>query len=216
MVKAQNQAKTVPQTIHTASTNTFDVKQWVKNVECYFEKVYQVSMKDLPIVNRNLAVRVVNVKEIRANTFIGSIVSPWFVNLIFKVVDEQGVDCHHQLYGVGVGESLHLKFPSGKYEFIVNYEADIGYFYTCSLVSDTTVIENQEVALSLADHCFRLVFDSAAKELDLFKPQTEKDKQGIRKVGRNVKPIGENKPSAISRRKLFGLNTSLDDAKDSP
>ncbi|WP_319380713.1 [NiFe]-hydrogenase assembly chaperone HybE [Thiomicrorhabdus sp.] len=54
-----------------------------------------------------------------------------------------GIDRHHQLYDAGLGETVLVKFPSGDYEFIVNHEAELGYFYTCSLVSDTHVFENQ-------------------------------------------------------------------------
>ncbi|MBF6057677.1 MULTISPECIES: [NiFe]-hydrogenase assembly chaperone HybE [Thiomicrorhabdus] len=200
------------QPIHFSPTESFDVNRWKERVESYFEKVYQGSMKELPIVNTRLSVGFASLKEICTNIYLGAMVSPWFVNLIFKIVDEEGTDRHHQLYKAGLGETVLVKFPSGDYEFIVNHEAELGYFYTCSLVSDTHVFENQEVAVSLADQCLRLVFDTAAKEPDLFKPQNEE--RSMKQKNKVEKPE-EKRESVISRRKLFGLDALAGETSES-
>ncbi|AZR81069.1 [NiFe]-hydrogenase assembly chaperone HybE [Thiomicrospira sp. S5] len=211
-MNTRNLTNSNSQPIQFSPTESFDAQLWKERVEGHFEKVYQGAMKDLPIVNPRLSVGFASLKEICTNIYLGTMVSPWFVNLIFKIVDEEGKDRHHQLYDAGMGESVLVKFPSGDYDFIVNYEDELGYFYTCSLVSDTHVFENQEVAVSLADQCLKLVFDTAAKEPNLFKPQ--KEEKPVKQKNTVEKPE-EKRDSVISRRKLFGLDALADEAAES-
>lgn len=153
----------------------FNAQAWGEGIEVHFEQVYQAKVQGLPIVNAQLSVRLACLKEVRQGIYLGALVTPWFLNLVLKMVEPQEdawVDRHPQLYpGVGVGKKAVLKFPSGTYEFIVNHQEELGYFYTCSLVSDMHTLESQEAAETMAEQCVHLVFDSAAKEPNLFRPR---------------------------------------------
>ncbi|WP_319380712.1 [NiFe]-hydrogenase assembly chaperone HybE [Thiomicrorhabdus sp.] len=82
-MNARNLMDTDSQPIHFSPTESFDVQRWKERVEQYFEKVYQGSMKELPIVNPRLSVGFASLKEICTNIYLGTMVSPWLVNLIF-------------------------------------------------------------------------------------------------------------------------------------
>jgi [NiFe] hydrogenase assembly HybE family chaperone len=142
----------------------FDIKQWETKVDTYFNGVYENSMFDLPIVNHKLDVAVISFSQLKLGRYLGVLVTPWFINMVFKLVDETGEDLHKTIFTQKIGETVQLKFPAGKYEFIVNYDDALGYFYSCALVSDMHTLNTQEDALVLANECKRLLFDGTMSE----------------------------------------------------
>ena len=157
----------------------FDPQQWGEALEAHFEAVYHDAMQGLPIVNSKMQVRLACLKAVRDGVYLGALVTPWYINLILKMVQQEAAgwtDRHLQLYpDVGVGKKVLMKFPSGQYEFVVNHQEALGFFYTCSLVTDMHSLENQAVAETIAEQSVHLVFDEAAKEPNLFRPtQVEK------------------------------------------
>jgi [NiFe] hydrogenase assembly HybE family chaperone len=121
-------------------------------------------MFDLPIVNHKLDVAVISFSQLKLGRYLGVLVTPWFINMVFKLVDETGEDLHKTIFTQKIGETVQLKFPAGKYEFIVNYDDALGYFYSCALVSDMHTLNTQEDALVLANECKRLLFDGTMSE----------------------------------------------------
>lgn len=205
--------------------NEFHITSWQDDIEDYFSKVHQDSMKDMPFINPSIEVCVPTLKEIRKGVFLGSIVTPWFINLVVKIVNYEGLDRHEEIYSNKVGEKVTLAFPSGSYEFIVNHNNKLGFFYTCALISDMLTLENNDVAVSIAIESTRLVFDEQAKE------ETDRQKD-IKAISQSeaklvtqeatnddnnssqkqkvvaVKSIEEKIYEPVSRRSIFGLQDS--------
>ncbi len=193
---------------------TFQIEPWAKKLEGHFLSVYQNSMKDLPVVNPNIQVELAVLNEIKPNMYLGAVVTPWFINLMFKIVDEQGEDRHHDIYTASVGEHITLKFPSGAYEFIVNHQPELGYFYTCALISDMHSIENHNMAIELATQSVQLVFNEEAYAETTRQKDIKAISMGVAKIAPNtnnntkvvpVKSLDEKINDPVSRRALFGL-----------
>ena len=169
----------------------FDAQLWGEALETHFREVHQHKMQGLPILNERLQVRLVSLKEVRNGIYLGAIISPWFLNLVLKMIqpienssenstETTWQDRHQQQFpNAGVGNKISLKFPSGTYEFIVNHQPQLGYFYTCAFISDMHTLESQAFAEETAEQCVHLVFDSAAKEPNLFRPQTDEPTENI-------------------------------------
>ena len=205
--------------------NEFHITSWQDDIEDYFSKVHQDSMKDMPFINPSIEVCVPTLKEIRKGVFLGSIVTPWFINLVVKIVNYEGLDRHEEIYSNKVGEKVTLAFPSGSYEFIVNHNNKLGFFYTCALISDMLTLENNDVAVSIAIESTRLVFDEQAKEDTDRQKDIKAISQGEAKLVTQeatnddnnssqkqkvvaVKSIEEKIYEPVSRRSIFGLQDS--------
>lgn len=148
----------------TTTQPTFHSETWPQQLEAHFSEVYLTKMQGIPVINPNIQVELAVLNEIKKGVFLGAIVTPWFINLLVKIVDQHGKDRHHEIYNATVGQSITLKFPSGAYEYIVNYQSELGYFYTCALISDMHSIENHDIAIELAQQSVQLVFNEAAQE----------------------------------------------------
>ncbi|GEM_PF-6227300 len=193
----------------------FDGQQWGEALEQYFEAIYHDKMQGLPIVNSNMQVRLACLKAVREGVYLGALVTPWFINLLLKMVQQNESDVrdrHLEFYPeIGVGEKVVMKFPSGQYEMLVNHQPTLGYFYTCALFSDMHSIENQAVAEEVAQQCVHLVFDEAAKAPNLFRPvqndvlmneQHTKNAQKTEKMPKSPVP----QVQTASRRDFLRLN----------
>lgn len=111
-------------------------------LEAYFREVEVTRMGDVPILNPALQVEAVGFQPIDAG-WLGVLVSPWFMNLVWlRSVEE----------GVAAPDSLVLELPSGEYEFFPNHAPDVGTFYTCSLFSPVLQFEDQATAVLTAQH----------------------------------------------------------------
>jgi [NiFe] hydrogenase assembly HybE family chaperone len=111
-------------------------------LEAHFREVEVTRMGDVPILNPALQVEAVGFQPIEAG-WLGVLVSPWFMNLVWlRSVEE----------GVAALDSLLLELPSGEYEFFPNHAPDVGTFYTCSLFSPVLQFEDQAAAVLTAQH----------------------------------------------------------------
>jgi len=206
----------------------FDIKQWETKVDTYFNEVYENSMSDLPIVNHKLDVAVISFSQLKPGRYLGVLVTPWFINMLFKLVDDTGEDLHKTIFTQKTGETVQLKFPAGQYEFIVNYDDALGYFYSCALVSDMHTLNSQEDALTLANECKSLLFDNTMSEPAEEQPLTPRKYdneqqttqnsevadaqpvQAVNEVQAESEAAKENKSfenTNYSRRSLFGLRS---------
>ena len=207
---------------------SFQIIEWSNAFEKHFSSIYQHKMQNLPIINPNIQTELAVLNEIKPGMFLGAMVTPWFINLIFKIVDPQGKDRHHEIYTANVGQPITLTFPSGSYEFIVNHHENLGYFYACALISDMHSIENHDTAIEIAKQSVQLVFDQEAKEettrqkdikaislgeakvaqeespADTSDSKTEKNEHNTPKVV-PIKSLDEKLEEPVSRRALFGF-----------
>ncbi len=207
----------------------FQIIEWSNAFEKHFSSIYQHKMQNLPIINPNIQTELAVLNEIKPGMFLGAMVTPWFINLIFKIVDPQGKDRHHEIYTANVGQPITLSFPSGSYEFIVNHHENLGYFYACALISDMHSIENHDTAIEIAKQSVQLVFDQEAKEETTRQKDIKAISLGVAKIEPTesetettdshtetteyrtpkvvpIKSLDEKLETPVSRRALFGLS----------
>lgn len=111
-------------------------------LEAHFRAVEVTRMGDVPILNPALQVEAVGFQPIKAG-WLGVLVSPWFMNLVWlRSVEE----------GVAAPDLLVLELPSGEYECQRNQALWVGEFYTCSLFSPVLQFEDQATAVLTAQH----------------------------------------------------------------
>lgn len=217
-------------------SNEFSIQDWQASLQTHLEGVYEKSMSDLPIVNHKLEVDIVDFSQLKPGRYLGVVVTPWFINMSFKLVDENGEDLHKTIFTQRIGETVQLKFPAGQYEFIVNHQPDLGYYYSCALISDMHSLATQEDAMALAMECKRLLFDEAMSAPPVEQPLTPRNvdanEQNAQQATEQVSSeqsaqasvsTDDTKSQAVedkksiedtnySRRSLFGLRPAKDEA----
>ena len=114
-----------------------------EKLEQTFEQIYQQRMLDIPICNHDISVKVVGFQS-WDNCFLGVLVTPWFMNLILL---PQSRDAWENLKEL---ESVPHIFPSGRYSFLVGYEAELGKYQSCSLFSPMFEFADNDAAIETA------------------------------------------------------------------
>lgn len=108
-----------------------------------FHEVWHAKMRDVPLVNKALAVEAVGFAS-HAGRGLGVLVSPWFMNLI--VLPAEGEDWS----GLTPGAKENITFASGTYEFIHNLREMVGGYKACSLFSPMGEFQSQMQATDVA------------------------------------------------------------------
>jgi [NiFe] hydrogenase assembly HybE family chaperone len=117
-----------------------------------FTEVFNAKMRDVPMVNHALHVQAVDFQP-HEGGFLGVLVAPWFMNLVFLPPDGFAVRA--------ATEKEVLAFPSGDYEFIHNSREQTGPYLACSLFSPMGDFSSQLQAVEVA----------RAAMAELFKPE---------------------------------------------
>jgi [NiFe] hydrogenase assembly HybE family chaperone len=107
-------------------------------LESCFNQIQQQRMIDVPILNPALRVQAVDF-QLFQQTWVGILITPWFMNLLYFHADN----------GM-VGSKVSHLFPAGQFEFIINYEKELGFYQSCSLYSPMFDFQQQEVAVQTA------------------------------------------------------------------
>lgn len=112
-------------------------------METVYDRIYHERMLDIPMINIRLGIHAIGFQRWQ-NNFMGILITPWFMNLVLLPGNEQDWSDMIEL-------SKHShSFPSGLYEFIVSYDADLGYYQTCSLFSPMFEFSDDQVAIETA------------------------------------------------------------------
>lgn len=119
--------------------------------ETCFDDIYQTRMHDVPIVNRKLSVKAIGFQEWNGQ-ILGILLTPWFLNLILVPHLSEQEDTSPQ-----VGAKKMVPFASGSFEFIYNYEASVGGFWSCSLLSPVLDLDSQLLAEETANVSLNLI-----------------------------------------------------------
>jgi [NiFe] hydrogenase assembly HybE family chaperone len=123
----------------------------------YFREVHRTRMTDMPMVNPKLRVQAVGFREWDEGV-LGVLVMPWSMNLIF--VPEPALASGMP----SAGCTIHNRFPSGSYEFIVAEEPDIGRYQMCSMFSPMFEFKTQARAVATAKAIMAALMDPANLE----------------------------------------------------
>jgi len=119
------------------------VGQLSSKLEQVFQGIEQQRMADIPILNKNIQVQAVGFQTWQ-NTYLGVLITPWFMNLMLLPGEDENWDDLVEL-----SKHKHV-FPSGSYEFIAGFEAEIGKYQLCSLFSPMFEFADHDAAVQTA------------------------------------------------------------------
>lgn len=170
-------------------------------LEAAFARVHRERMHDVPILNPALGIKAVGTREVEAG-WLSALVTPWFINLmLLPRTPEQAQDYR----ALQLGGIVAHAFPSGRFEFIVGEEGDLGRYLMCSLFSPVLEFESHGAALITAESAIAALFDArlapdAAQASDGVSPD-------FAAAARPGPEIAEHEAGKLSRRGLlFGRN----------
>jgi [NiFe] hydrogenase assembly HybE family chaperone len=122
-----------------------------QKLETIFRRIEEERMRDVPICNPNLEVAAIGFKQ-GENENLGILLTPWCMNLMLL----PGSEDWSQLK---LGDKQRHTLPSGKYEFVVAEEVDLGRYQSCSLFSPMFQFGDQKTALATAEAALVAVLD---------------------------------------------------------
>ncbi len=174
-------------------------------LEADFREIWHAKMRDVPMVNKLLAIEAVGFELIEGRP-LGVLISPWFMNLV--LLPAEGEDWS----GLVAGTKELIAFPSGDYEFIHNTRETIGGYKACSLFSPMGEFKSQAQAQDVARAIMVALFDA--------KNQAETDRAADIRAAREAELAPPPEPEvpilsdAPSRRAVItaGLSTPADEA----
>jgi [NiFe] hydrogenase assembly HybE family chaperone len=123
-------------------------------LESAFLQIQKERMKDVPVINHKLHTRAIGFRHWENYQF-GILITPWFMNLILLPEANNNRDRNRDK----VGSIHHHQFPSGTYEFVTTFEAEIGYYQSCSLFSPMFEFANQQAAELTAKQALLAMMD---------------------------------------------------------
>ncbi len=160
----------------------------------YYQGVYDSTMKDIPICNHHLSIDVLHWQTYGESGQLGVLITPWFISLVMQPAENVLTD------DLKIGHVVEQSFPSGKYEFLVNYQEALGFYLTCALISETKLIVSHEVACALAQEMLVYLFEQK---------QVEKLQPVARSALEQTISNAENQlDKPMSRRALVGLRSA--------
>lgn len=155
-----------------------------------FTEVFHSKMRDVPMVNHALHVQAVGFQP-HEGGFLGVLVAPWFMNLVFLPPEGRPV--------LATGQKEVLHFPSGAYEFMHASREMTGPYLACALFSPMGDFTSQLQAVEVAH----------AAMVELFKAENraETDRaaeiRALREAELAPPPAEPEVDAALSRRKLI-------------
>jgi len=120
----------------------------------YYLAVYEKTFRDLPIVNKALAVEAVGFRQLEEH-HLGVLITPWFMNLVLLPGTGRWDDRPQ-------GSACTVELPGGKVDFHVSHEQTLGTILSAALFSTVADFPDQEIAREVARETLRLLFDSNA------------------------------------------------------
>lgn len=128
----------------------------VARLEAAFERVHRERMHDVPILNAALGIEAVGTREVEAG-WLSALVTPWFINLMLLPRTLAQTQDYRALQ---LGSTVAHAFPSGRFEFIVGEEGDLGRYQMCSLFSPVLEFESHGAAVITAESAIAVLFDT--------------------------------------------------------
>lgn len=128
-----------------------------QKLEGIFRDIEEQRMCDVPVCNPALRVEAVGFRE-WGEYHLGVMLSPWFMNLMLLPKDPQA------LAEAGIGSKRMQAFPSGRYEFVLGEEAELGRYLVCSLFSPVFEFDDQATAVAVASMSLEGLMDEVNRD----------------------------------------------------
>lgn len=125
-------------------------------LEAAFARVHRERMHDVPILNPALGIKAVGTREAEAG-WLSALITPWFINLVLLPRTPEQAQDYRTLQ---LGSIVAHAFPSGRFEFIVGEEGELGRYQMCSLFSPVLEFESHGAALITAEAAIAVLFDA--------------------------------------------------------
>jgi [NiFe] hydrogenase assembly HybE family chaperone len=122
-------------------------------LEQRFMEIQQRQMQDVPMLNPALRVQAVGFRR-WAEHWLGVLITPWFMNLMLLPRLPQHWPHTRE------GESRHIVFPAGVFEFIGSHDAVLGEYLACSLFSPMFEFATHADARDTAVAALQALFDA--------------------------------------------------------
>lgn len=135
-----------------------------RKLEAVFNRIYKERMSDMPMVNDKLQVHALGFQPWQQG-YLGVLSTPWFMNLMLLPGPQQDWSSLQEL-----GKQSHV-FPSGRYEFITGYEAEIGKYQMCSLFSPVFEFADDDSAVETAQIIMRELMQPQNQDEPHIQPQ---------------------------------------------
>lgn len=127
----------------TTVSPTLHASDPAAQVEAAFRRIERERMQGVPILNPALQVQALPFERWQGQ-WLGTLVTPWFMNLMLLPGDAEGWKPARE------GERVFHRFAAGDFAFLGNLEPDLGEFQTCSLVSPMGQFPDQASAIATA------------------------------------------------------------------
>jgi len=128
-----------------------------RKLEETFSQIERQRMRDVPVCNPALRVEAVGFREWEGY-YLGVMLTPWFMNLMLLPREPQA------LAEAVIGSKYMQAFPSGRYEFVVGEEDELGRYLGCSLFSPMFEFQDQQTAVAVASMSLEGVMDEANRD----------------------------------------------------
>ncbi len=113
-------------------------------LEEVFQGIYETSMQDVPICNKELQVEAIAYGDFETE-WLGVLITPWCMN--FMLLPTENTEDWDERK---TGEKFTYTFPSGRYEFISGKDENLGLYRMCSLFSPMFEFADHSSALATA------------------------------------------------------------------
>ena len=129
----------------------------VADLVARYEAIYDERMRDLPIVNPQLAVEAVGFEQWEDQD-LGILITPWFMNLVLLPNSERLADLPQ-------GDRIDCRFPSGPCEMTVYHDEQLGSYLAAVLFRTVADFPDQGIARAVAEEALaQILTETPAKE----------------------------------------------------
>jgi [NiFe] hydrogenase assembly HybE family chaperone len=133
-----------------------DVSDAVETLVAHYQRVYEETFRDLPIVNPAIDVEAIGMRRLDEHEF-GVLLTPWFMNLVLL----PGSD---RWDGRPQGSTCAIELPGGEVEFIVSHDGHLGTTLSAVLFRSVSDFPDQAMARAVAVETLRLLCSGEAWE----------------------------------------------------
>lgn len=119
-----------------------------------YERIHAERMADLPFLNSALEVEVLEFRP-REGRWCGLLITPWFIGFVLMPRESD------RWANLEAGTRWRWRLPSGRHEFMINHEPELGPYQTCNLFAPVQQFTDQEAARAAALEALERLYSPA-------------------------------------------------------